>query len=106
MFWLHQTLYVPFSEVTNQPQPILINCNVERERDPFCTKGVSPNFCARKPDRIFRHPSFCNRFVQCVAGKVYVTRCAKPGTTFSQFVDGCDHAGFYRCNNIGKDNFS
>ena len=101
-----QTLSLLVLDVLEQPEPQLINCNVNLiRRDPFCDTGVSPTFCAWKSNGIYRHPSFCNRFVQCVHGRVYVTRCQSPRTAFNQFIKGCDFSGFLRCNNIGKDFF-
>ena len=92
--------------MVEQPGPHLINCNVNKmRRDPFCDTGVSPTFCAWKKNGIYPHPSFCNRFVQCVAGRVYVTRCRSLRTAFNQFFETCDFSGFLRCNNIGKDFF-
>ena len=94
-------------DVTEQPEPIAINCRVNAMyRDPFCDTGISPTFCAWKTNGIYRHPSFCNRFVQCVAGSVYVTRCQSPRTAFNQFIGNCDFSGFFRCNNIGEYFFS
>ena len=92
-----------FTVFIEQPAPILINCNVNPNiQDPFCANGISPNFCARKPSGIYDHPSFCNRFVQCHAGRVFVTRCRTRTLSFNPIINTCGHAGFFRCNNIRR----
>ena len=104
VLWYNQTLSFLVLDVTEQPEPHTINCKVDAvQRDPFCDTGISPTFCAWKTDAIYWHPSFCNRFVQCVAGSVYVTRCQSRRTAFNQYNENCDFSGFLRCNNIGKD---
>ena len=106
MLWYIQTLSLLVLDVLEQPGPHLINCNVNSIlRDPFCDIGVSPNFCAWKANAIYRHPTFCNRFVQCVDGKVFVTRCQSTRTVFNSYFETCDFSGFLKCNNIGKDFF-
>ncbi|XP_057314203.1 dendrite extension defective protein 1-like [Hydractinia symbiolongicarpus] len=84
-----------------QPAPPRLNCTVpENQKDPYCTHGIHPSFCALHAPGIYPHPSRCNNFVLCGPnGKLNVERCPS-GVRYNPSIRGCDWNGYYRCNDV------